>query len=99
MTTIKTTPFDAADYLETAQDIADFLAEAFQDGDAATIAHAIGTAARAKGMTQIAKDAGMSRESLYKALSADGSPQFSTVLKVLHALGVHLSVEPLKERA
>jgi probable addiction module antidote protein len=67
--------------------------EAFKTGDAAFITLALGTVARARGMTQIARDAGMSRESLYRALGEKGNPEFSTVLRVLQALGLRLTTE------
>ena len=63
-----------------------------EDGDPALVAAALGDIARAKGMSQVARDAGLGRESLYKALSADGNPEFATVLKVIHALGLKLKV-------
>ena len=85
-------PFDVAEYLDTPEIVAAFLAETFREGDASDIAHALGTVARAKGMTEIAKRAGMSREGLYKALSADGHPEFTTILKVMKALDVDLTV-------
>ena len=91
-TTTKTTPYDVAEHLRTPEEMAAYLdawLEADPD-DAACIAKALGNIARAKGMTQVAKDAGLSRESLYRALSADGNPSFSTVLKVARALGVKL---------
>ena len=92
----KTTPYDVTEYLKTPEDMAAYL-DAWLDeapDDAAGIARALGDIARAKGMTQVAKDAGLSRESLYRALSADGNPSFATVLKVARALGVKLHVEP-----
>jgi probable addiction module antidote protein len=67
---------------------------ATEDSDPSFLAVALGTVARARGMSQIAKDAGLSRESLYKALGADGNPEFGTVLKVLQALGLKLSIQP-----
>lgn len=88
----KTTTYDVAEHLRTPQEMAAYL-DAWLDeapDDAAGIAKALGNIARAKGMTQVAKDAGLSRESLYRALSADGNPSFSTVLKVARALGVKL---------
>ena len=96
---LKTTPFDVAEYLENADDIRVFMDEAFATEDPAFIAHALGTVARAKGMTQIAKDSGLSRESLYKALSAEGNPEFATVLKVMHSLGIRMTTTtvPLSE--
>jgi probable addiction module antidote protein len=94
---LKTLPFDAAEYLEDDQAIAEYLEEAMkiamEDSDPSFLAHALGTVARARGMSQIARDAGLSRESLYKALGADGNPEFGTVLKVLQALGLKLSIQ------
>ena len=89
---IKTIPWDSAQYLETKEDIADYLEAVLEIGDAALLSHALGVIARAKGMTQIASEAGMGRESLYKALSKQGNPEFATVLKVIHALGLKLKV-------
>ena len=91
---IETRPFDAARYLDTDEAVAAYMDEAFQTGDAAFITHALGVAARARGMTQVAKDAGMSRESLYKALSDKGNPEFSTVLRVTQALGLRMTTTP-----
>ena len=85
--------FDAAEYLENSEDVAEYLSEAFATGDDQFIAQAIGTVARAAGMMQVAKKADVSRESLYRALSEDGNPEFSTVRKVLEALGVQLTVK------
>lgn len=82
--------WDAADHLETKEDIALYLEAAFEDGDPTLIAAALGDAARAKGMTKVAAEAGLGRESLYKALSPEGNPEFATVLKVLRALGLRL---------
>lgn len=90
----KTLQWDSADHLETAEDIAAYLEAVFADGDPALINHALGIVARAKGMTEIAQRTGMGRQSLYKALSADGHPEFSTVLNVVHALGLKLTVTP-----
>ena len=90
---IEITNFDVAEHLDSLEMIAGYLSEAFETGDASYISHALGTVARAKGMTAIAREAGLSRESLYKALSADGQPQFATVLRVLKALGLELRVE------
>lgn len=89
---LKTIPWDTVDHLKTDKDIAAYLEAVFEDGDPALITHALGDVARAKGMTQIAKAAGLGRESLYKALSPDGNPEFATVLKVVHALGLKLKV-------
>ena len=90
-----TTPYDIAEHLRTPEEMAAYLEASFEeaDGDAAFIAKALGDIARAKGMTQVARDAGLSRESLYKALSGDRSPAFDTILKVIEALGLKLTVE------
>jgi probable addiction module antidote protein len=92
MTKIKTTPWDAADYLKSDQDIANYLEAVFEDGDPVLVAAALGDVARAKGMSQIAQATGLGRESLYKALSPEGNPEFATVLKVVRALGLKLKV-------
>lgn len=91
-TRTKTIPYDVAAQLRTPEEMAAYLDAWLADApeDAAGIARALGDVARAKGMTQVAKEAGMSRESLYKALSAKGNPSFATVLKVARALGVKL---------
>ena len=82
--------WDAAEYLETEEDMAAYLEAALEENDPTLVAAALGDITRAKGMTQIAKKAGLGRESLYKALSPDGNPEFSTVLKVVTALGLQL---------
>jgi probable addiction module antidote protein len=94
-TKAKTTPYDVAEHLRTPEEMAAYLDAWFEEApdDAAGIARALGDIARAKGMTQVAKDAGLSRESLYRALSADGNPSFATILKVARALGVKLHAE------
>ena len=88
----KTIPWDAASDLKTDEDIANYLEAVLEDGDPALVAAALGDIARAKGMSQVARDAGLGRESLYKALSADGNPEFATILKVIRALGLKLNV-------
>lgn len=93
--TLRTTPFDAAEYLDDAESQAELLADAFETGDATYIAHALGIVARARGMTSIAKDAGVTREALYKALSEKGDPRLSTLLGVTKALGLQLSARPV----
>lgn len=95
MTKTVTTIYDVADHLRTPEEMAAYLEASFEEanGDAAFIAKALGDIARAKGMTQVARDAGLSRESLYKALSGERSPAFDTILKVIGALGLKLSVE------
>lgn len=88
----RTTPYDTAEHLRTPEEMAAFLDACIEesDGDAAFIAKALGTIARAQGMAKVAKEAGLSRESLYRALSGERSPDFSTVLKVTQALGLKL---------
>jgi probable addiction module antidote protein len=95
VTKTKTTPCDVAEHLRTPEEMAAYLDAWLEEApdDAPGIARALGDIARAKGMTQVAKDAGLSRESLYRALSADGNPSFATVLKVARALGVKLHAE------
>ena len=85
-------PFDVAEHLETDNDIWEFLAEVLATGTTADFIHALNTAARAKGMTEVAKQAGVTRASLYKSLSADSNPRFETISKIVEALGGHLSV-------
>lgn len=91
---VRTTPFDAADYLDTPEMIAAYLTEAFESDDPVLITKAIGTVARAKGMSGVADDTGLSRENLYRALGGDAKPEFATVLKVLRALGISLVAQP-----
>ncbi len=88
----KTIPWDSAGHLKTEDDIAHYLEAVFEDGDPALITHALGVIARAKGMSKIARAAGLGRESLYKALSPEGNPEFATVLKLMRALGLKLKV-------
>ncbi len=92
----KTSPYDVAEHLRTPEEMAAYLDAWLTESpeDAAGIARALGDIARAKGMSQVARDAGLSRESLYRALSGDGNPSFATVLKVAHALGVKLHAHP-----
>jgi len=87
-----TSSYDVADHLRTPEEMAAYLEACFEEaqGDAAFIAKALGDIARAKGMTQVARDAGLSRESLYKALSGARSPDFATILRVVAALGLQL---------
>jgi probable addiction module antidote protein len=90
-----TTRYDVAEHLRTPQEMAAYLEACLEEanGDAAFIAKALGDIARARGMSQVARDAGLSRESLYKALSGDRSPGFETILKVIRALGLKLHAE------
>jgi probable addiction module antidote protein len=94
-TKTKTTPYDVAEHLRTPEEMAAYLDAWLEEApdDTAGIARALGNIARAKGMTQVAKDAGLSRESLYRALSGEGNPSFAIVLKVAKALGVKLHAE------
>jgi probable addiction module antidote protein len=94
MAKTKTKAYDAAEYLATEEDMAAYLQAAFEEDDPALVIHALGNIARARGMSQIARDTGLCRESLYKALSPDGNPEFATVFKVVHALGIKLHAEP-----
>lgn len=89
-----TTPWDPADHLHTEEDMAAYLEVALDEGDPAVIAAVLGDIARAKGMTQVAREAGLGRESLYKALSPAGNPEFATILKVVAALGLKLHATP-----
>jgi probable addiction module antidote protein len=92
MNKTQTYKWDAAEHLETKEDIAAYLQVALEDGDTALIVAALGDIARSKGMTQIAREAGLGRESLYKSLAIEGNPEFATVLKVLQALGLRFQV-------
>jgi probable addiction module antidote protein len=92
MTKVKTYPHDAANYVQSPEDAVLLLQAAFEDGDAGVIAEAIGAVARSKGMSDVAAETGLSRESLYRALSANGNPTLSTTLEVLRALGVKITV-------
>ena len=86
---LKTKPFDAAEYLDDPESQAELLSDAFESGDAGYIAHALGVVARARGMTEIAREAGVTREALYKALTEDGDPRLSTLLGVTRAARRH----------
>lgn len=92
MAKIQTQPWDSADHLRTEDDIADYFEACLVEGgdDPAFIAHALGVIARARGIAQLARDTGLTREGLYKALSADGNPSLGTFLKVVKALGLEL---------
>ena len=92
MDQVKTLPWRSEDYLENIEDIAAYLEAVFEDGDAELITHALGVVARSKGMTELSRRTGLGRQNLYKALSPEGRPEFSTVLKVVRALGLKLSV-------
>jgi len=89
---LKTLPFDPADYLTTIESQAMLLEDAFASGDATYITNALGIVARARGMSQVAREAGVTREALYKALTATGDPKLSTLLGVAKALGFRLGL-------
>jgi probable addiction module antidote protein len=95
MANTKTSRYDVAEHLRTPEEMAAYLEACIEEanGDAAFVAKALGNIARAKGMAQVARDAGLSRESLYKALSGERSPGFDTILKVVEALGLKLHAE------
>ena len=95
--TIKTTRWDSADYLETDEDIQNYIEACIEEAgdDPAFIVHALGVVARAKNMSQLARDTGLTREGLYKALSEEGNPTFATIAKVAKALGFQITVQPL----
>ena len=97
----KTVPYDVAEQLRTPEEMAAYLDAWLVEApdDVAGIARALGDIARAKGMAQVAREAGLSRESLYRALSEDGNPSFATILKVIRALGVRLHAEPAEPDA
>jgi probable addiction module antidote protein len=91
---IETTPFDATTYLDTEERIEDYLAHAFEDGDPAEIAMALGTVARARNLAAIARETGLTRETLYRAFAEGGNPTLVTLTAVTKALGFKLSIKP-----
>lgn len=91
---MKTTKFDPAEHIDDADTQAELISEAFATGDAKVIAHAIGTVARARGMTDLSRESGVTRESLYRALSENGDPRLSTLTSVLGAMNITLSAHP-----
>src|SRR3954453_1773966 len=95
---VKLLKFDAAKYLDHPETIAMYLSEALETGDADYICHALDTVARAKGMTNVAKQTGLGRESLYKALSGNAKPEFDTVRKVIRSFGLKLIAQPIEAR-
>jgi probable addiction module antidote protein len=95
---VKVSRFDAAEVLKTPEDCAWFLTDALETKDPAQIAHALGTLARAKGMREVARKTGLSREGLYKILSDKGNPEIATILRVLQVLGVELVARPAKAK-
>ena len=99
MSVLEFRDFDASHYIKTANDVFDYLEAAFEDGDPGVISDMIGAVARSQGMAEIAAKTGLSRESLYRALSPKGNPKLSTLVEVLAALGLRLSVVLLVEVA
>lgn len=96
---IETKAWNVQDHLNSPEEVAGYLEAIFEDGDPSLIAAGLGDIARSKGMSQIARETGISREGLYKALSADGDPKLSTLLGVLKALGLTISVQATKAAA
>ena len=94
MAKARTQPWDVAEHLETEEDMAAYLEAVLQEGDPTLVAAALGDIARAKGISQIARETGLGRASLYKALSPEGNPELATVLKVVRALGLQLHATP-----
>jgi probable addiction module antidote protein len=96
MTKEATRPWDSAEYLKTEADMAAYLEACFEEAgdDPKFIAHALGVIAKARGMSQLARDTGLSRESLYRSLSAEGNPEFATIWKIIRALGIRLHASP-----
>jgi probable addiction module antidote protein len=95
----KTVPFDPAEFLTSEAAIIAYLEDALADSDPSAIAEAVGVVARARGMTKVAKESGLGRESLYKSLASDGNPELGTIVAVLKALGLRLSVERIEKPA
>jgi probable addiction module antidote protein len=93
---LKTRKWDVTEFLDSEERIAIFLEAAFEEGDPSIIAAALGEVARARGMMQMAKDTGISREALYRALSKEGRPEFNTIIKVMKAFGLRLSPVPIR---
>ncbi len=91
-TKTRTTPWDAADYIETPEDVVEFLQAALEENDPAVLTEALGVVARAKGMTAIAQRTGLSRESLYRTLSAGGNPGLATLFKIMDAMDLRLEI-------
>lgn len=96
---IETTPWDSAKYLQSDEAVESYLQDAFDSGDTAEVADALGVIARVKGMTKIAEQAGLSRTALYRTLSAEGRPELSTLLKVMRAMNLRLTPVTIKPAA
>ena len=92
----KFAPFDAADYLDDEETIGEYLTAALEDANPNVFLTAVRDVARARGMTQLARDAGIGRESLYKALTPGAKPRYDTLLKLIHALGIKLTASPIQ---
>jgi probable addiction module antidote protein len=92
---LKTTAWDSAELLDSADSMIAYVEAAFEDGDPSVIAHALGVVARARGMSQLARDAGLSRDAIYKAFQPDGNPTLQTLTRVMKALGMKLSAHSL----
>lgn len=97
MSKVKTRPFDMANYLNSEEEVAEYLRQVLEDNDPTELAAALGDIARARGMTQLARDTGLSRESLYKSLSGERAPSSETLFKVIHAMGFKLTLAPLAQ--
>ena len=97
--TVETIPWESHRYLNTPDDVAGYLDAVLEEGDPALLAHALGVVGRSEGMTQIARRSGLSREALYRSLSAEGNPEFATIAKVLKSLGLRLGVKPIIDDA
>ena len=95
MDAVKFSRYDTVDYLKTEEEIAAYLDADMEDGDPALIAAALGDVARARNISKLARDTGMSREGIYRALSGEGNPSFATVMKIAGALGLRLSFRPM----
>ena len=98
MSKIKTRPFDMANHLGSEEEITEYLRQVLEDGDPCELAAALGDIARARGMTQLARQTGLSRESLYKSLSGERAPSSETLFKVIRALGFELNIRPVAAR-
>lgn len=96
MTKTKTLPWDPAEHLKSEEDMAAYLEAALEEGEPSLVAAALGDIARAKGMTALARDTGLARESLYKALSPTGNPELATIMRVVEALGLKLHASTAK---
>lgn len=94
---MKTTAFNASDYLQSGEDVITYLSAALEDGDVNLISAVLGDIAKSKGMSEISARSGLSRTSLYKALSSNGNPELATILKVVNALGYRLQLEPIDQ--